>query len=154
GTPVSSTLTLVTFTPGRPPRATLPARRSSGRTTDLSNTASASTTTTDNDLTNNSATETTQVKTQADIYVTKSDSPDPVLAGNNLTYTLGVHNGGPSDALGVVLSDPIPAGTSFFSATGGGTYSGITKARTSTRRNSSHVEAAYAGLGVKKETAR
>src|SRR5947199_378206 len=99
---------------------------SSARTKKLSNTASASTTTTDNDLTNNSATETTQVKTQADIYVTKSDSPDPVLAGNNLTYTLGVHNGGSSDALGVVLStlslhDALP-----ISATGGGTYSGIT----------------------------
>src|SRR5204862_5014753 len=114
GTPVSSTLTLVTFTPGRPPRATLPARRSSGRTTDLSNTASASTTTTDNDLTNNSATETTQVKTQADIYVTKSDSPDPVLAGNNLDRKSTRLNSSHVDTLYAVLCVQIPTGTSFF----------------------------------------
>src|SRR5207249_3648950 len=98
----------------------------SGRTTDLSNTASASTTTTGTDEHTTKLTERFEVESHPDIDNTKSDSPDPVLAGNNLTYTLGVHNGGPSDALGVVLSDPIPAGTSFFSATGGGTYIGIT----------------------------
>src|SRR5436309_2729407 len=75
---------------------------------------------------NNTATKTTQVKTQADIYVTKSDSPDPYLAVNNLTYTLGVHNGGPSVALGVILTDPIPAGPCLHDALPICTYNGIT----------------------------
>ena len=31
----------------------------------------------------------------ADLSLTKTDSPDPVLAGELLTYTLTVHNAGP-----------------------------------------------------------
>src|SRR5438477_555844 len=67
----------------------------------------------------NPATELTTVNTSANLALTKSDSPDPVLAGNNITYTLTVTNNGPSDATGVSLSDAIPAGTSFVSATVG-----------------------------------
>ena len=47
---------------------------------------------------NNSASATTTVTPVADLSLTKSDSPDPVLAGELLTYTLGVHNAGPSSA--------------------------------------------------------
>ena len=68
----------------------------------------------------------TAVQTRADLSITKTDSPDPVTAGTNLTYTITVDNAGPSDALGVVVSDVVPAGTSFVSATGGGTYNAIT----------------------------
>src|SRR5438874_1928864 len=59
--------------------------------------------------------------TSANLALTKSDSPDPVLAGTNITYTLTVTNNSPPDATRVSLSDAIPAGTSFVSATGGGT---------------------------------
>ncbi len=91
------------------------------RTTSLSNTASVSLTTTDPTPGNNSATETTAVITRADLSITKSDSPDPVIAGNNITYTIGVTNSGPSVAWSVSVSDPLPAGTSFVSADHGGT---------------------------------
>ena len=39
---------------------------------------------------------------------------------SDLTYTLVVANDGPSDATNVVVSDPVPAGTTFVSADGGG----------------------------------
>ena len=72
--------------------------------------------TTDPTPANNSDTETTTVQASADLRVTKTDSPDPVLAGTNLTYTISVDNLGPSDNTGFSLSDTIPAGTSFVSA--------------------------------------
>ncbi|HEX6178599.1 MAG TPA: DUF11 domain-containing protein, partial [Thermoanaerobaculia bacterium] len=55
-----------------------------------------------------------------DLAVTKSDAPDPVTAGNNITYTIGVSNSGTSAAANVELSDVLPAGTTFVSFTGPG----------------------------------
>ena len=52
-----------------------------------------------------------------DIVVNQSDSPDPIAAGGILTYTIAVANNGPDDATGVVLTDTIPAGTTFVSST-------------------------------------
>ena len=75
-----------------------------------------SSTTTDPTPANNTATDDTTVVTSADLSIAKTDSPDPVIAGTNLTYTLTVSNGGPSDALGVSVSDTLPAGTSFVSS--------------------------------------
>jgi uncharacterized repeat protein (TIGR01451 family) len=64
---------------------------------------------------NNSATDTDTLVASADISVTKSDSPDPVIAGNNITYTITVNNNGPSDAQSLSFSDGIPANTTFVS---------------------------------------
>src|SRR5438132_416642 len=66
---------------------------------------------------NNSASDTDTVNKSADLLITKSDSPDPVVAGTDLTYTLKVTNNGPSTASNVTVSDPVPAQTSFVSAT-------------------------------------
>src|SRR5205823_9444100 len=52
-----------------------------------------------------------------DLSVSKADSPDPVIAGNNITYTITVTNNGPSNAQGVSLTDTIPANTMFVSFT-------------------------------------
>ncbi|MEK6206025.1 MAG: DUF11 domain-containing protein [Chloroflexota bacterium] len=56
----------------------------------------------------------------ADLSVTKTDSPDPVLAGINLTYTITISNAGPDDAEQVSVSDVIPANTTFVSITAPG----------------------------------
>ncbi|MGH2597358.1 MAG: DUF7507 domain-containing protein [Actinomycetota bacterium] len=71
----------------------------------------------DTDNFNDSATDTDAVITSADLSITKSDAPDPVLAGNDVTYTLTVTNNGPSDAAGVVVTDALPGSVTFVSAT-------------------------------------
>jgi uncharacterized repeat protein (TIGR01451 family) len=51
----------------------------------------------------------------SDVSITKTDSPDPVTAGSNLTYTVTVTNTGPDAAAGANWSDTLPAGTTFVS---------------------------------------
>ena len=53
----------------------------------------------------------------ANLSVTKSDEPDPVLAGQLLSYTIAVTNNGPDDATNVILIDTLPSGVKFQSAT-------------------------------------
>jgi uncharacterized repeat protein (TIGR01451 family) len=53
-----------------------------------------------------------------DLKITKTDSPDPVRVGANLTYTIGVENLGPSPASGVTVTDNPPKGVRLVSATG------------------------------------
>ena len=84
----------------------------------LTNTAVASSATTDPNPGNNSGTTTTQVTSPppaADLQLTKSGSPNPVLTGSSLTYTLTLNNLGPSTASTVQVSDPMPPQTTFVS---------------------------------------
>src|SRR5216683_4665989 len=53
---------------------------------------------------------------QSDVAITKSGSPNPVLQGQTLTYTLVVTNNGPLEATGVVVQDTLPTQVSFVSA--------------------------------------
>lgn len=52
----------------------------------------------------------------ADLTVSKSDSPDPATVGGSITYTVAVANNGPDAATGVVLSDTLPAELSYVTA--------------------------------------
>lgn len=45
----------------------------------------------------------------ADIVTTKTDGSTTYTPGDTVTYTITVHNNGPSDATSVVVSDPLPA---------------------------------------------
>ncbi|HEV3133851.1 MAG TPA: DUF11 domain-containing protein [Acidimicrobiia bacterium] len=54
---------------------------------------------------------------QSDLSVTKTDAPDPVAPGADLTYTITVTNNGPSSAQNATVSDTLPTGTTFVSAT-------------------------------------
>jgi uncharacterized repeat protein (TIGR01451 family) len=53
----------------------------------------------------------------ADLSVTQTDSPDPVPAGQPLTYDIRVANAGPAIATGVSVVDELPDGSAFRSAT-------------------------------------
>jgi uncharacterized repeat protein (TIGR01451 family) len=53
----------------------------------------------------------------ADLSVTNSGSPNPVISGQNETYTIVVKNNGPDAATGVKITDVVPAGAVFSSVT-------------------------------------
>jgi uncharacterized repeat protein (TIGR01451 family) len=57
------------------------------------------------------------VTTCADVSVTKSDTPDPVTVGTNVTYTMTVTNHGPDIATDVELTDTLPGAVTLVSAT-------------------------------------
>lgn len=50
----------------------------------------------------------------ADLVVNHADSPDPGPAGGVFTYTLRIDNNGPNGAVGVTLTDTLPAGSVFI----------------------------------------
>ncbi|MBK7601252.1 MAG: DUF11 domain-containing protein [Acidobacteria bacterium] len=65
----------------------------------------------------NVGTDTVNVIARPDLAITKVDDPDPVIAGNTLTYTIEAVNNGPSCAQDVMITDPLPPGTVFLTAT-------------------------------------
>ncbi|MTD14814.1 DUF11 domain-containing protein [Nakamurella sp. YIM 132087] len=101
-------------------RATVDPSRAAGP---LALTGSASSTTTDPVPGNNSSTATVTVQTSADLSLTKVGDPNPVVAGDQVTYTLTVGNAGPSTATGASISDPLPTGVIFSSSADGCTVS-------------------------------
>ncbi|WP_458170484.1 COG1361 S-layer family protein [Kribbella sp. WER1] len=85
---------------------------------ELANTATAtSETPTDPTTSDNTSTTTPSVRTEADLSIVKT-APATAVAGDELTYTLAVRNAGPSDAVGTIVTDPLPAGTTFVRAAG------------------------------------
>ena len=58
-----------------------------------------------------------------DLGMVKS-GPGYTFAGSNYTYTITVTNSGPDSADGVVVTDSLPAGVTFVSASGGGMNNG------------------------------
>jgi uncharacterized repeat protein (TIGR01451 family) len=88
----------------------------------VSNSASVTASTPDPNAGNNTSTTVQTTITgsasgdAADLRIAKTASPDPLVAGNTLTYTLTVHNNGPNAATGVVVTDTLPPGAAFVSA--------------------------------------
>ncbi len=59
----------------------------------------------------------------ADLTISKTANvanPDNAFSGGPVNYTLAVTNNGPTSASSVSVSDPLPAGSGFVSATGAG----------------------------------
>ena len=86
--------------------------------TTLNITSTISTTSTDSVAANNSASASNLVtaRTNADVAIVKTDSPDPLYAGQYLTYRLAATNNGPATATNVTITDVLPAGVIFISA--------------------------------------
>ena len=58
-----------------------------------------------------SASEETQIiPPQANLTITKNDSKDPVLLGEEFTYTVKITNNGPDDVLNLTFEDSLPNG--------------------------------------------
>jgi uncharacterized repeat protein (TIGR01451 family) len=61
-----------------------------------------------------------------DLEVTKTVAPASVTVGEQSTFTITVLNKGPDPATGVVLVDTLPAGLTYVSSAGAGTYAAAT----------------------------
>jgi uncharacterized repeat protein (TIGR01451 family) len=83
----------------------------------LSDTATVTGVETDPVAANNSATASTACGGGTDLAITKADAPDPVALGGSLTYTLTVTNNGPDPSTDSTVTDTLPAGVTFVSAT-------------------------------------
>ncbi len=62
----------------------------------------------------------------ADLGIVKDVSDATPDIGDNISYTLTAHNYGPDDATGVIVTDNLPAGMDFVSASGDGSYNDVT----------------------------
>jgi len=89
-----------------------------GATGTIHNVATVTSTTPDTNPANNSDDADVAVTDDADLSIVKS-SQATATPGENVEYTLLVHNHGPSAASGVKVTDAIPAGTTFVSASSG-----------------------------------
>ena len=77
----------------------------SASNTAITNTVTVTSDTPDPDISNNTDTAIVGVDAAADLAITKTANPDPVIAGNLITYTLNIINNGPSDAQNIVVTD-------------------------------------------------
>jgi uncharacterized repeat protein (TIGR01451 family) len=107
--------TISTLGVGATASFTLVVNVSAGDGATITNTATVGSATIDLNPGNNTATATTKVKKQADLAVTKADTPDPVVAGADLTYDITLKNFGPNEAVNASLTDATPANTTFRS---------------------------------------
>jgi uncharacterized repeat protein (TIGR01451 family) len=81
----------------------------SNNPSDINDTATVKSTTPDPVGGNNAATGRVSFFASADLAISKRATPDPVVAGSNLRYTIIVRNAGPSSASNVVVKDTLPA---------------------------------------------
>jgi uncharacterized repeat protein (TIGR01451 family) len=84
---------------------------------------------------NNTATVGVTVLDSVDLFVTKTDAPDPVRAGTDLTYVITVGNAGPGTATTVAMVDSLPSDIILRSILPSGSGSCTTSPATTTYTN-------------------
>jgi uncharacterized repeat protein (TIGR01451 family) len=112
------TCTINSIAPEATVTITIEADVAPGAGGDVSNEATVSSATPDPDPSNNSDVAVGTSVRSADIAVVKT-APAVATGGEELLYTLVVSNDGPSTARAVSLTDTLPSGTSFVSASPG-----------------------------------
>ncbi len=113
---VATTCTIAAFAADATATFELVASIAPNATGTIDNTATVTSTTPDPDPANNNSTASTTIGANADLVVTKTGAA-AATAGSDVTYTITVTNGGPSDATSVSLTDTLPAQTTFVSMT-------------------------------------
>ena len=116
-TPGLVTVYLGTLGAGASATVTIPVQTGAGSVGSIIDSATITSQETDPTPALESATVTTTVQAAADVAVVMSESPNPALVGNNLTYLITVDNLGPDAAGNVVATLPVPSGLLFVSAT-------------------------------------
>jgi uncharacterized repeat protein (TIGR01451 family) len=86
----------------------------------ITDTATVGTASRDTNKTNNTATVTIGVTVagDADLSITNTGSPNPVNAGQDITFSQTVANAGPASASTITVTETLPTNTSFVSLTG------------------------------------
>ena len=93
----------------------------------LDNTARVTAGTPDPDATNNQVTQTTALAPSADLSLSKTASRPSARPGDTVVFTIVLTNDGPSDAVGVQVTDLLPAGFAYVAHTvDQGTYDPLT----------------------------
>jgi uncharacterized repeat protein (TIGR01451 family) len=114
GVGATASITIVVATS---PSATLP----------ITNNASIAASPADPDLSDNSASATTNLMAPTDLTIAKTAGAGPVVAGGPAQFTITVANAGTATALAATVTDALPAGMSLVSTTPSqGTCSGTT----------------------------
>jgi uncharacterized repeat protein (TIGR01451 family) len=85
--------------------------------TTITNSPNITSSVSDPNTANNTATVTTYVASpnQADVSIIKTASPNPVNQGTILTYSLAVNNAGPAVAQNIVVTDVLPSSVTYSS---------------------------------------
>ena len=110
GSPTSVTCVVGDIPVGGSVTVTVAARTpADGSGRGVPNTATVSSPTPDPVPGNNTATYTLPTAAQADLSMSKTVTPNPVVAGAPVTYTLTARNNGPSQANGVTITDTVGA---------------------------------------------
>src|SRR5262249_56618971 len=107
---------------------------------------------TDNNLNNNTATDTDTITQVADLAITKTDGVSSVVAGTSTTYTIVVTNNGPSTSLGASVFDATPAQVTgdawtFVGGSGGGAITSGSPS-TGTRDLSTKLDPPWGAIGT------
>jgi uncharacterized repeat protein (TIGR01451 family) len=103
----------------------------------LQNAATASATEPDPNTGNNTFTVAATINPASDLAVSVTDSPDPVTAGSNVTYTITTTNNGP---------DPSGSSVVNISVAGGGTIVSLTGSATCTIGTPTSAQCTIAGI--------
>ncbi|HVK53000.1 MAG TPA: SdrD B-like domain-containing protein [Pseudoxanthomonas sp.] len=75
----------------------------------------------DTNSSDNVVTQNTTLVDAGDLVLSKSASPEPVVAGSQVTYTITVTNNGPSASSNFTVNDALPAGVTFVPGSASGT---------------------------------